>query len=74
LDAYESHAAEIRKVIVYGLSAVATTIIFWGVELSFWRIWGTAEAKYSGAVLGLSIGYWIKYRLDRHFVFARRKG
>lgn len=74
LDTYENHAAEIRKVLIYGLSAIATTLIFWGVELSFWRIWNTAEAKYTGAVLGLSMGYWIKYRLDRHYVFAGRKG
>src|SRR4051794_31140468 len=56
LDAYDSHAAEVRKVFVYGISSVGTTLLFWGVELGFWFIWGTAEAKYLGALIGLSLG------------------
>jgi putative flippase GtrA len=71
LDSYDGHAAEFRKVFAYGVFGIATTMVFWGVELSFWRIWQTVEAKYLGAVLGLALGNWIKYLLDRHYVFPR---
>lgn len=72
-DAYTSHRSELRKVVLYGLFSIVTTLIFWGVEVSFWRIWGTSFAKYAGAVLGLSIGYAAKFVLDRAFVFKERR-
>jgi putative flippase GtrA len=71
LDTYDGHAAELRKVIFYGFFGVATTILFWAVELGFWHIWLTAEAKYTGAVIGLAAGNLIKYLLDRHYVFRK---
>jgi putative flippase GtrA len=71
LDVYEGRGAEIRKILVYGAFGVATTLLFWGIELSFWRVGRTAAAKYLGAVLGLSLGNWIKYLLDKHYVFPR---
>ena len=71
LDGYEGHRAEICKIVIYGLSGVATTLLFWAIELGAWHIWQTAEAKYVGAGLGLGFGNWVKYRLDRRYVFAR---
>ena len=38
--------------------------------LAFWLIWGTDLARESGAVLGLTVGYVVKYNLDRRFVFV----
>ncbi|WP_181706018.1 GtrA family protein [Chthonobacter rhizosphaerae] len=70
-DQFEGHSAEARKIFVYGLFSVATTALFWGTELAAWTIWRTPEAKYAGAVIGLALGNWIKYRLDKHFVFKR---
>jgi putative flippase GtrA len=70
LDSYESHAVELRKVVVYGIFGVATTALFWAVELSFWFLFQTAEAKYAGAALGLTLGNVIKYQLDKHYVFT----
>lgn len=72
LDPYENHVAEIRKIIVYGLFGVGTTLLFWGIELGAWHLWGTVEAKYIGAAVGLSLGNWIKYVLDKHWVFWRK--
>jgi hypothetical protein len=40
--------------------------------LSFWHILQTVEAKYVSAVIGLSLGNWMKYLLDKRFVFSRR--
>ena len=72
-DRYTTHTDEARKVFLYGAFSVVTTAIFWGVEVTFWTIWETRTAKYTGAVLGLSIGYAAKYWLDRQFVFRERQ-
>ena len=61
---------EARKVVVYGVFSVATTVIFWGFELGFLRAFGTPLAKYVGAVFGLAIGYAAKFVLDRRFTFT----
>ncbi|HYF54012.1 MAG TPA: GtrA family protein [Salinarimonas sp.] len=73
-DAYSTAGAEARKVSLSALFSILTTLVFWGFEISFWLIWGTDLAKYSGAVLGISIGYVIKYALDRRFVFVPDPG
>jgi putative flippase GtrA len=72
-DDYTSHAGEARKVALYGLFSVLTTIIFWSFEIAFWTIWETNLAKYSGGALGIAIGYGAKYLLDRRFVFRSEK-
>jgi putative flippase GtrA len=71
-DAYTSHRDEARKVTLYGLFSVVTTLIFWGFEVTFWIIWRTDFAKYAGAVLGLAIGYAAKFALDQTYVFRER--
>lgn len=70
-DAWESHAAELRKITVYGLFGVGTTLLFWAIELGAWHLVGTVEAKYAGAAVGLALGNWIKYLMDKHWVFGR---
>ena len=72
-DAYTTHTDEVRKVALYGAFSVVTTMIFWGAEVTFWMLWETRTAKYTGAVLGLAIGYAAKYWLDREFVFRERR-
>lgn len=54
----------------YTATGVITTAIFWGMEAGFWIVWGTDFMREVGAVLGLGIGYVIKFNLDRRFVFA----
>ena len=72
LDGYGGHLTEIRKLVFYGAFSVGTTLLFWGIELGAWHVWQTTTAKYVGAAVGLSLGNWIKYLLDKHFVFVRR--
>ncbi len=67
-----SHREEIGRFSVYGLTGIATTAIFWGFELGFDWLIGGKFARYLGAVIGLSIGYGVKYRLDKRYVFARQ--
>ncbi len=54
---------------LYTLMGLLTTCIFWGFEFGFHLLFGTKEARYLGAVIGLSIGYLSKYHLDRRYVF-----
>ena len=68
-DAYTTHTQEVQKVALYGLFSVATTLVFWTFEVTFWALWRTDLAKYVGAVLGLAIGYAAKFALDRTYVF-----
>ena len=58
------------KFALYSLVGLFTTAIFWGAETVAWLAWGTNAAREAGAVLGLAIGYLIKYRLDKRFVFG----
>jgi len=58
-----------RKFSLYTAMGLITTAIFWASETAFWLIWITHEAREIGAVLGLAVGYVVKYQLDRRFVF-----
>lgn len=62
-----------KKFALYSLMGVFTTIIFWGTEMGFYYFIPTPNAKYLGAVIGLSIGYVIKYFLDKKFVFIHKE-
>jgi putative flippase GtrA len=56
--------------LLYTSTGVITTAIFWGVEWAFDYYFSTLYMRYVGAVIGLSIGYIIKYQLDKRFVFS----
>ena len=72
-DGYDGHKQELQKISLYGAFSVLTTLIFWGFEVAFWVLWKTDFAKYTGAVLGLAVGYAAKFMLDRSFVFKERQ-
>lgn len=57
------------KFAYYSATGVATTLIFWGFELGFNYFWNLDSAKFIGAYIGLAVGYFIKYNLDKKFVF-----
>lgn len=59
-----------RKFSLYTLMGVVTTAIFWGSETAAWMIWRTDMMREVGAVLGLTVGYVVKYNLDKRFVFT----
>ena len=54
---------------LYSLMAVPTTLLFWLTEWAFDTLGGGPPWRYVGAVIGLSAGYWLKYQLDRRYVF-----
>ncbi len=61
-----------KQFALYTAMGVVTTCIFWGSETLFWMIWRTDAMRELGAVLGLTVGYVTKYRLDKRFVFNRQ--
>jgi len=63
-----------RKFGLYAALGLITTAIFWGTETAFWLIWQSHSMREAGAVLGLAIGYVIKYLLDRRYVFDAASG
>ena len=58
-----------RLFVLYTLMSVVTTVVFWGFEFGFDLLTPGDADRYAGAVVGLAIGYAIKYRLDKRFVF-----
>lgn len=62
-----------RRFSLYTAMGMVTTAIFWGTETAFWLIWQTDMMRELGAILGLSVGYVVKYNLDRRFVFTDRQ-
>ena len=63
-----------KTFISYTLTGSFTTLLFWGIEISFDSVFGGEVAKYIGAIIGLSLGYSIKYLLDKKFVFKQQQG
>ena len=61
---------DLRLFVLYGLTAVFTTVLFWGTEWAFAAAFATTPARLVGGALGLAAGYAIKYRLDKRFVFG----
>ncbi len=60
-----------RLFILYGVMGVFTTAIFWGVEFAFHHLFGTDAMRYLGGAIGLTVGSFIKYHLDKRFVFKQ---
>ena len=56
----------------YILTSILTTIIFCITELWFIYYIQIPYTEYIGAIVGLSMGYTLKYFLDRNFVFNEK--
>lgn len=66
VDKHSSSGEEIKRIGLYGFFAVFTTLLFWSTQLLF-KVY--LDLEYVGAILGLGIGYTLKFFLDRHYVF-----
>lgn len=58
-----------RMFALYSFMGVFTTALFWGVEYAFHTAFGTDAMRYLGGAIGLTLGYVIKYHLDKRYVF-----
>jgi putative flippase GtrA len=56
--------------VLYSVTGIFTTLIFWGTEWVFHLIFATDIARLSGGALGLTIGFVVKYQLDKRWVFS----
>jgi len=62
-----SHDAKLFS--LYTIMGLFTTGIFWSIECCFHEIFGTDRMRYVGGVIGLIIGSFLKYQLDKRYVF-----
>ena len=60
---------DFNKFICYSLMGIFTTLIFWGIEIGFKVIIEKNWSQYVGGFIGLTVGYTVKYFLDKKFVF-----
>jgi len=58
--------------VFYSAMGVITTLIFWGTEYAFHLIYDTDFMRYVGGVIGLAVGFYVKYQLDKKYVFMNR--
>lgn len=58
--------------VLYSFMGVFTTALFWGIEYAFQWLFGTDAMRYLGGAIGLTLGYVIKYHLDKRFVFVAK--
>lgn len=66
----ESFEATSRQASLYLGFAIITTIIFWGFEFGF-KILFSGDWYLIGGIIGLAIGYTVKFLLDRKYVFSQ---
>lgn len=64
-----SNEREFKKALIYTASGGGTTLLFWIIEYGFHLATHSDFWRYFGAVLGLTIGYTIKFFVDRILVF-----
>ncbi len=62
-----------KMVLLYGIFAILTTIIFWSFSAAFKLLFTFNGSAYLGSIIGLTIGYTIKFYLDSKFVFNSTK-
>ncbi|RDH80806.1 MAG: hypothetical protein DIZ80_17445 [endosymbiont of Galathealinum brachiosum] len=63
-------AHDTHTFVLYTVMGIITTVVFWGFEFGFDYLFQSKEMRYTGGIIGLAIGYYIKYQLDKRFVFV----
>jgi hypothetical protein len=59
-----------KLIVFYSAMGVITTLIFWGTEYAFHLIYDADFMRYVGGVMGLAVGFYVKYQLDKKYVFV----
>ena len=54
----------------YSAMGIITTLIFWSTEYAFYLIYKTDLMRYIGGIFGLAICFFVKYQLDKKYVFV----
>ena len=58
--------------LLYSFFGALLTPLWWGIELAFVFYFGTLLAQNIGALIGLTICYYLKYLLDKKYVFVSK--
>ncbi len=67
-----SRTHEAQVFFVYGVLGALTTFLFWGIELGFHYFVLIPYSRQIGTVVGLLVCGYIKFVMDRDYVFSRR--
>ena len=67
----QSLAHDGKLFVFYSAMGVITTLIFWGTEYAFHLIYDTDLMRYAGGIVGLAVGFYVKYQLDKKYVFVK---
>ncbi len=62
-----------RLFAAYTALGASTTLVFLATEYAFHYLFDTDAMRYLGAALGLALGHYLKYHLDKRFVFIDRQ-
>lgn len=63
---------DLRSFLLYSGFGVLTTSVFWLVEWLGNQLLPESCGRYVGGAVGLALGYLLKYRMDRRWVFVGR--
>ena len=69
-DNTRSERRSTTEFVLYSLTGIVTTLVFWATEWLFHLLFATDVARLSGGALGLTIGFVVKYQLDKRWVFS----
>jgi len=59
----------IKTFLIYAFFGACMTPIIWIMEVIFLNIFGTVFMRDIGALLGIALDYFIKYEMDKRYVF-----
>lgn len=62
---------EARAFTLYTIIGILTTLVYIGAEFLFQWAFKTDAMRYVGGALGLSLGYFMKYFLDKKYSFRK---
>ena len=62
---------DFQRFCLYTLFGLFTTALFWSIEWLFIKLFIHPSSRYVGGTIGLSLGYFIKYLMDREWVFKK---
>jgi putative flippase GtrA len=65
----EHVSRDIRTLIAYTLVSIVTVAVFWGTEFAFQYLFANEVLRYIGGTIGLGVSFYVKYRMDKRYVF-----
>ena len=63
---------DLSTFVMYSSVSVLTVAVFWGCEYGFHLIFDSSLLRYLGGAIGLALSFYLKYQLDKRFVFLPR--